>query len=753
MILQALIPLFPPDAKPVNDKLAFAKNDGTIIFYNSSGPIHSVREDDHLGLRIAMGMLVDLKLANTTELADALGCHNSTVGRNAKILSEQGIKGFERKERSGPKGAHKLKGDLLKRAQELLDARTPKKTAARELGISDTAIREAIKRGDLRDPKKIKRSKSSEAELKAPRERAVEDTESAAGIAVKRVEERVLASRGKIEEASSTFVAAEGVENAGVLLALPEIVETGAMSVGHKLFGRLKNGYYGLRLILLTLIFMALLRIKTVEQMRKHAPGDLGILLGLDRAPEVKTIRRKLKEIGKKGRARKFSMLLTRRWAEETPERMEFLYVDGHVRAYHGRKHKLPKTHVARRRLCMPATTDMWVNDTDSEPLLFVTAEANDGLLSMMKEQILPHVRSLAGAERRVTLVFDREGWSPKTFQQWYTQGFDVLTYRKGAYEAWPEDSFHELKVMVAGKEKSYRLAQRSVCVLPAITKGKNKRSAFWMREVRRLCDSGHQTSVKTTRQNIGLDEVAVRMFARWSQENFFRYARHAYNIDHMPTYAVESADPERLVPNPARKEMAKERKKAKQELSKLKEEYAQRFLANEGGIQLTISEFKTAESEMGEKIRQQEEHIAEMKRLFKALPKRVPVKELLDGEKQVVRLEQERKVITDVLKMVGYRAETALLRKIEPFLKRHQQDGRDFLETVFKAKADIIPDEKKQRLVVRLYPLSNPRSNRALCALCDIMTQKRTRFPGTDLRLVFKGPVLHENKARGQEV
>lgn len=150
--------------------------------------------------------------------------------------------------------------------------------------------------------------------------------------------------------------------------------------------------------------------------MRKHAPGDLGILLGLDRAPEVKTIRRKLKEIGQKGRAWNFSALLTRRWAEEAPEKMEFLYIDGHVRAYHGRKHKLPKTHVARRRLCMPATTDMWVNDADAEPLLFVTAEANDGLISMMNDKILPHVRSLAGACRRVTLVFDRS-MQEKTMQ------------------------------------------------------------------------------------------------------------------------------------------------------------------------------------------------------------------------------------------------------------------------------------------------------------------------------------------------
>ncbi|MCS4558921.1 hypothetical protein L9G74_21110, partial [Shewanella sp. C32] len=65
----------------------------------------------------------------------------------------------------------------------------------------------------------------------------------------------------------------------------------------------------------------------------------------------------------------------------------------------------------------MPATTDYWVNDANAEPLLFITAPANEGLLAMMEQELLPQIRTLVGDERRVTLIFDREGWSPKTFR------------------------------------------------------------------------------------------------------------------------------------------------------------------------------------------------------------------------------------------------------------------------------------------------------------------------------------------------
>jgi len=40
---------------------------------------------------------------------------------------------------------------------------------------------------------------------------------------------------------------------------------------------------------------MALARIRSLEQLRYQAPGEWGKLLGLDRIPEVRTLRAKLK--------------------------------------------------------------------------------------------------------------------------------------------------------------------------------------------------------------------------------------------------------------------------------------------------------------------------------------------------------------------------------------------------------------------------------------------------------------------------
>src|SRR5260370_19449322 len=89
----------------------------------------------------------------------------------------------------------------------------------------------------------------------------------------------------------------------------------------------------------------------------------------------------------------------------------------------------------------MPATTDIWVNQPDAQPLFVVTAPANDDLIAMLRREILPEVRRLVG-ERRITLAFDREGWSPKFFQEAQPQGFHILTDRKGDYRACPSTRF-----------------------------------------------------------------------------------------------------------------------------------------------------------------------------------------------------------------------------------------------------------------------------------------------------------------------
>lgn len=724
-MLQQSIPLLPEGAKLINSHIAYYCDQGEIIFLNSSSPVYKCSEDDQYGLRLAQGILCSTNVVKPAQLARALGVNRSTVCRNKAIYENGGARALVNDKQTN-RSAYKLDGERLQTVQKLLDQGLSLRKAGEAAGVTEGCLRYAIKKGAL-----IRKNKADDPEAvaaKGPSQRCFEDCQSPAGVGVKREGERAMASVGKLEEAQPQFEACESVRHAGVLLVLPLLAQLGLLDTAGKVYGSLRKGFYGLQSTLLTLAFMALLRIKSPEQLKEKAPGELGIILGLDRIPEGKTLRRKLKEMSLHQKSAEFMAEMTRRWCDIDQEAIGFVYIDGHVRPYHGRKHELPKTHVARRRLCMPATTDFWVNDENNEPLFLVTAEANDSLLSMIDSQVIPHLQKMAGG-RRVTLIFDREGWSPESFARWQERGVDVITYRKGKYEPWPQECFIETSSRVADRPIVYLLGQRSVKL------GKN----LWMREVRRLCDNGHQTSVMTTRQDLTAEQIAVRMFSRWNQENFFRYMRHEYNLDHLVTYAVDKADEERLVPCPAYKEKSKEIARLKAELDKLHKEYGVRAADNKESQRPSMRGFNIANPGYKGKIRQLQRQIEDARTQLRQMPKKVPLKSVAQHE--IVRLETERKYICDVIKMACYRAETSLFNLLFPHFSRAREEGRAFLKCLFQLPADILPDEQEKTLTINFHAMANPRSNAALKELCEIMNAEEFCYPKTSLKMVFQAP------------
>jgi hypothetical protein len=727
MEFQGRLGLLPADAGILSETVAVGRSNGTLLFFTPGGPMLRASPDDADQMRLAAVHLLDPAIGGNLKvgvLAEVLGVHRATLHRWRRSFEAQSVAGLV-EERRGPKGPHKLRGPVLVQAQCDLDRGVSQsEMARRRAGVTEGTIRAALCQGRL--VRRTTVEKATEAGLSGPGRRNQQDQETGTGVgvAVKRLRDRGLARAGALVEAAPCFETAGAVAKAGVLVALPAVAAQGLYEVAHQVYGRLKNGFYGLDAVLSTLVFMALLRIKSPEQLSSHAPGEFGLVLGLDRAPETETVRRKLAELGARGRALELTGAFARRWATEQPELLGFLYVDGHVRPYNGRKYTLPKTHVPRRRLCMPAATDYWVNDALADPLFYVMAPGNEKLLAVLEGAVLPEVRELVG-RRRVTLVMDRECWSPARFQDWSERGFDVMTYRKGSYEPWPEVEFAEFVSRDgATRADRYRLAERALVLS----------NGFEVREVRRLTEGGHQTSIVTTRTDLSILEVAERMFSRCRQENFFRYMCHEFDLDHLPTQAVEAADTERLVPNPARKAKTKEIGAVRRELGRLREAYGKLALGGSGTLQAQGPALQR-------RIRIQEASLERLRGERKALPSHVPIGTVQDPA-TVLHLEQERKRLVDQVKMVAYRAETELANLVGPSLGCHHDDeARSFLRQVFQLPADLIPDQKDGTLIVRPHGMANARSNRALGELCQILNGYETRYPGTQLRLVLESP------------
>ena len=176
---------------------------------------------------------------------------------------------------------------------------------------------------------------------------------------------------------------------------------------------------------------------------------------------------------------------------------MGFLYVDGHVRAYHGQRAIASKAYVTRRHLAMPASTDYWINDRSGDPLLVITGEV-DAALTKALPRLLREVRDVVG-ERRVTIVFDRGGWSPKLFSTMITDGFDLLTYRLNETAApWkpPAPSYAISPVIL--RESAYKSAKRYVANAKFVRLPSGRIASYRPRQShRRGHDAGYGPAVR----------------------------------------------------------------------------------------------------------------------------------------------------------------------------------------------------------------------------------------------------------------
>jgi hypothetical protein len=402
---------------------------------------------------------------------------------------------------------------------------------------------------------------------------------------------------------------------------------------------------------------------------------------------------------------------------------MGFLYVDGHVRAYHGQRAISSNAYVARRHLAMPATTDYWVNDRSGDPLLVITGEV-DAALTKAMPRLLREVREVAG-ERRVTIVFDRGGWSPKLFAAMIKDGFDVLTYRKGRCRRINERRFVRRRAVLDGCPVDYLLHDEPVRFL----KGKLR-----LRQVTRLCDGGHQTSVITSRWDLRDIDVAYRMFERWRQENFFKYMREEFLLDALVDYQIEPEDPTRTIPNPERQTLDNEIRTARAAVAKLERELGAAAAANAEQRRPTMRGFKIAHGKLGKQLRNVRAHLSRLLNQRRDAPKRVEVREVND--RALVKLATERKHLTDIIKMVAYQAESDLVALLRPHYARVDQEGRTLLHELFATAGDIHVSDSE--LTITLAPLSSPHRTHAAQALCEVLNKAATTFPGSRLRMRF---------------
>lgn len=758
MTTQPLLPFAPTGSGTlIGAAVTLVENEdgGQVFIHGLLTHVWAVGDEE--SRRYAAVNLLSLRAAPAPVIATGFGVATATLWRWKSAADTAGITGLV-SEKRGPQGNSKLDGELITLIQQLKAAGLSNRAAASEAGVSEFSVRRAMTlnpatgQAAALPPKK----KLSTDQPTGTHESSVPEQLALPILAEPepRTTERVAASTGNLDQASPVFTASARIPYAGLLLALPALEATALMQCVHQTYGTLKPGFYGLNTMILETVLRTLAGEPRAEGATRLDPAGFGRILGMDRAPEVKTIRRKHHELAAQGKATDLLTALGRHHMASTLPTSEdklglLLYVDGHVRSYQGKK-RTGKQYSTRLKFPVPATMESWVADAEGSPVFMVLAKPSTSLVGELR-RLTPKLRDMIGDQRRVLIGFDREGWSPQLFHDLSRAGFDPLTWRKGATEEVSADLFSNVEYVdqFGAKYEYGKVADTTVTLAygPA-----GQETCFQMRQISRIVAAGKQVReatgvqdrqihILTTNTALPAAEIVFRMSARWRHENYFRYARQHFALDAHDSYQAVPDDVRRQVPNPL-KEKAKQKRDAlaaKVRSLAAAADFQELVMASpEPGTVVTITNKML--NELNAPVLAAEKQLAQASKEYQAVLAKLPLGEVNPGQ-QV--LESELKQVLHAFRMAAYNVMMMLATQVrtQTGLKAASNEAHVFVRQALKLSGDLDPREDGVLEVV-LDPLPTRRATVALGELCELLSGARSVYPGTDrvLRYRVKG-------------
>jgi hypothetical protein len=558
--------------------------------------------------------------------------------------------------------------------------------------------------------------------------------------------DRVMARLGLLEEATPMFVQGQRIQFAGVLLALATGASRQYLSVVKKVYQSLGASFYGIRGIFLTCILMLLLRIKNCEQIREYNPVTLGMLLGLDRAPEVKTLRRTLRLLyaREKSLACMDEMRALRTDAKQ-PQLLAIVYIDGHIKAYYG-KYPIGLTYSGRLHKVVRGSTDYWVNTAGGKPFCVMSTDFNESMTSVLVEIVrdLQHEYHTRGIDPAgMTIVCDRGGYSGKVFERLLAMGVNIITYNRGPIDAVDTTLFDGKETVINARKYPAspieRTAEIDIYESAPATDDKRKPTVkktgrvVKLREILILRFDKRITSILTNikKSDRPAMTVASELFNRWPQENYLKYMMEQFALDHLHTYGVEDIEGMIEQPNPEHKKIKKELLQLTATVEKkLGRQTMNRLASNPDHFAKLQKKLAKVKIKGFASLKQCLDKIGALRRLLSTIQERITV----SGCKRLV---SESRTFHQFLKMSAYQIESELVEILRQHYPDHNGDARTIVASMLTSSATLTIEQGN--LSVTLDRQSSPLRTRLLKCVCDQLNQHPVIYPGSNLTMLFR--------------
>ena len=723
---------FIPQALKTFDSI---ENDGTRLVFINGVQVYCLELADEVSCRHAAVQLYLCWKITQKEIAQAWNATVRTINSWVKKYRVDGVDGLKNKVQGPPvKISPELRKKVITKRQEnwkvseLCQHFSLSKSAVYRILEEQTEDSQGLLFESDSSSESVDQEDCVDSVAVAQAIEKLEDLEEHTKIdPMDRSMDRFLAQMGLLDDAVPVFAQSRHVEWAGAFLAVAMLSESNFFECVRKVFVTIGPAFYGLRSVFMSFFLMAILRIKNPEQLNRRTPEKLGRILGLDRAPSVKTLRRKIRILSGRRQGMNLMTLLGKNRFEEAALPDAILYVDGHVQCYYG-KRKLGKTFSTTRNRALKATTDYWVNLGDGTPLLCIPTEFNQSMSQMLPD-IIQQAQKLC-KNKRLTIVFDRAGASAFVFEQIKRLGCDFIAYNKNP-KAIDPSLFKKQKTKINGKDYDYAPYDHRIemPIYQKNSKGKYRKTnrCLNVREIVILRKDGGQTHLVTSRNDLDAVTVASTLFKRWTQENYFQYSKATYDLDHVCVYKVNKVNPSTDHPHPEHVRLTKILKTIRQRIGAIIGIAYEKI--SEKNLNISSNQFQKLSPKKAHKLKQLMNNLKKTQQVREEIPER-------ENAAEYERLEPESRLICNIVKMTAHHIEGKLAAIIKHYWRGINGNERGILEGFLQSTGAIKIEGKI--LHITLESQATPERTQMLKRLCDDMTDIAAYYPGTNLRMVF---------------
>jgi hypothetical protein len=457
----------------------------------------------------------------------------------------------------------------------------------------------------------------------------------------------------------------------------------------------------------------------SAEGTKHLIPAQAGILAGIGRLPDPRTLRPRLSAIADGCDPLALQRQLAAAMLAADAPGLHIYYAGDHFVPYEGAR-PVAKGWNTKRRHAQPGRAGTVVTGYHGRAVAFATGDPS-GLAATLPGA-LAQLRQVLGADAKIMLGFDRGGSYPVAFRAIAGAHADWVTWRRGPLAP------------VAAAPRRYWAARgdgKPAEVLHLADEMVTIKDYGQARQITLFEDGNPVLQVLTSDTDAPAAALLAWLRCRWRTGNLFKYLEDNYGIHWLCDYHAEAEDDDHLIANPERRAARARLKQAQAALAAAQQALAA-LLAHP---EMTAASKNKAIPAAEKKITKASDAVTAAKTALKLIPARLPANEMTPGAQKAI-LRTRRRSLQMVLRLLAASAEHWLGNRLNDYL-RDPSEYRAITRHLLHLGGTITGTPRT--ITVTLDPPAAPRIARALTLLLEEINTTPPRMPGDTRPITYQ--------------